>query len=85
MRVDIADPTAEQRVAIDEHHDFVVVRYDRLRQVLQIINDLHSPSETAKGKFSSDKGMGQNPPVLEQRRQRSIFASQIIDPDGTID
>ncbi|MBW3609239.1 MAG: hypothetical protein KY463_12955 [Actinobacteria bacterium] len=58
LRVDVADPEAEEPVLLDEFPDLGCCRNRGLREVVEQAEDLDTVSEAAQRKFSGDPWMG---------------------------
>lgn len=85
MRIDIADPAAEESLPVDEIKHLRICRDRDLRQFAQCTDHLLALPEIAERQFSKNVRMPQNFPPFEQPRQDLIAETQMIDPDRGVD
>ena len=65
MGVDISDPEAEQRLALDEMKNLCVCRDAGMRKVCQCVQHALALTQSALSKFADDKGVRQNHPRIQ--------------------
>src|SRR5262249_32814466 len=85
MRVDIADPEAEQPMGIDEEEDVLVPCGEALRQILNRRQNGRARVKTAERDLPDHKGMAQSLSRMEQACEDRVGLAQVIDPYGGID
>lgn len=83
VRVDVANAVPE-KACIDEIQHFLVRRDDRLRQILQGLQDDAARLKMTECKLANNERMREDFLRLKQLRQRGIAASEVIHPNRRI-
>ena len=85
MDINPAQASPHQTVALKKREHFVVTGYRRMRKRGEGAQQLVSLREVSTRQLPDDEGMGPNLSLFEQRDQRGVASTQVIDPDGRID
>src|SRR6185437_8711527 len=85
MRIDPANTTAGQRMALHEHQCFAVRGHGRRRQHLHRAKNPCALAQVSTGKFTDHERVAQHESNLQYVREQRITAPKMIDPDRGVD
>ncbi len=85
MRIDITDTDAEQGMAVNKCLHLVVAGDRRLRQIAQCTQNNVALAQAPQGQFADHEGVGQHLASSEKVGKGQIPATQMIDPNRSID
>jgi hypothetical protein len=71
-------------VTPQEAEGLLVVRFNRRRHPLEIVEDLRPGSEIAASDLADHEGMHQDTPILNCLAELRIAITEMIHPDGCI-
>ena len=85
VRIDIADPQAEEPMPADEMQHFRIAGHAGLRQIPQGGQNKVALPQVTEGKFANHERMGENVATVEQARKRLVARAQMVDPNRRVD
>src|SRR5581483_10828619 len=85
MEIDEANSAPCEVVAIDEGDRLAIGRHFGLGKAAKTAKNEVTLGQVAQRQLAEDKWVPQNPPRLEQVRQRSNAAPEMVDPNRRVD
>ena len=85
MHIDPAQARGRQATSLDQCQDFVVIARFAVRQRAQPTQNFATFAQLSAGQLSDYEGVRDDAPLLKPRRQARMAASQMLDPERSVD